>query len=178
VLEHAHLQFSLTAPRPGWLSYDRLFELMDHLDPDVRDDLLTDLYITYEVPGDGPVEDGKGPDLPPSYRYGEFKKIFPTANSECNDQNIVVFGLVSYLLAEAARKSDIARFDTSMSGHQMVLSVVRQELRKEELPASELIKRSREVMDQIESLHRELAVSRKAYRAFCEKVVTPLVTKR
>jgi hypothetical protein len=60
----------------------------------------------------------------------------------------------------------------------MVLSVVQEQLRKEILPVSELLKHSREVMDQLESLHRALEVSRRSYKTFCDKVVAPLVSRR
>jgi hypothetical protein len=51
-------------------------------------------------------------------------------------------------------------------------------LRKEILPVSELLKHSRDVMAQIESLHCELEVSRRSYKRFCDNVVALLVPRR
>ncbi|HEY7330957.1 MAG TPA: hypothetical protein VH592_25190 [Gemmataceae bacterium] len=168
MIENVHLHFVLHAPTPGGLKCSRLFDLIDGLDPAVLDDLLIDLYIGYDIPE----SQTRG------QRYADFKRAFLAANASCKDENVVVFGLVTYVLAEAYRKSDIARFERSMDGHRMVLSIVQEQLRKEELPVSELLKHSREVMDQIESLHRELEVSRRSYKMFCDKVVAPLVPRR
>lgn len=168
MIENVHLHFVLHAPTPGGLTCSRLFELMDSLDPAVLDDLLIDLYLGYDIPE----SQTRG------QRYADFKRAFLAANASCKDENVIVFGLVSYVLAEAYRKSDLARFERIMEGHQMVIEIARKELREEGLPASQMIQHISEIREKIESLHRELELSRRSYKTFCDKVVAPLVPRR
>src|SRR4051794_29684159 len=109
MIHPAHLHFSLHAPQPGGLRYKKLFTLMDKLKPTVLDELLIDLYIAY-VPDDEKY-DPEAPKPKPGSRYPLFKKTFVAANKGCSDESFVVFGLVSYILAESYRKSDYERFE-------------------------------------------------------------------
>jgi hypothetical protein len=60
----------------------------------------------------------------------------------------------------------------------MALSVAQWQLTKGILPVSKLLKHSRDVMDQIESLHCALELSRRSYTSFYDTVAVPLVSRR
>ena len=170
MIEHVHLQYAMTAPERGTNSYSHLFELLDKLDPVARDALLMDLYLGYDVP-----EQKGSRERVRVKRYASFKKIFRSANATCKDEAIVVFGLVSYILAEANRKSDVARFERIMDGHRSFITSIRREMVKEEMPANKAWQELKEILVKIESLHGEVEESRRSYRVFCEKVVKPLL---
>lgn len=173
MLEPIHMEYVLNAPGPGTNRFSDLFEALDRLDSAVRDELLTRVYFAYEVFLE---QRGRSKDIC-DQRYSAFKELFLSANATCKDEEYAVFGFVSFVLAEASRKSDIARFDRIFDGHRSMLEYVRREMVKEEMPAGEAWKEIREVMDKIEGLHKEVEESRRAYRLFCAEVVRPLIAR-
>jgi hypothetical protein len=60
----------------------------------------------------------------------------------------------------------------------MVLSVVQEQLRTDILPVSELLKHSRDMMDQIESLHCALEMDRRLYKTLYDRIEAPLASRR
>jgi hypothetical protein len=171
MFEPIHMQYVLRPP--GWGRYTRseLFDLLDQLDSDARDELLTPVYLAYQIPFE---EKGTRKEIN-NRCYEAFKNAFLALNAKCRDDNYLLFGLVSFVLGEAARRSDVGRMEQFIKGHREHLSIMREEMVKEEMPASEAWRDIRGVMDQIESLHKELEVSRRAYRLFCVEVVKPLL---
>lgn len=165
MFDNVHLIFVLHAPTSGGLTCSRLFELMDGLDDDVLDDLLIDFYLAYDIRESQKL--GK--------RYADFKRAFLAANKTCKDENVVVFGLVSYVLAEAFRKGDTDRFNRILDDHQTQLVTARDELRKEGLPASQIIQNIYELEERICSRRREYELSHRSYKLFCDEVVALLV---
>lgn len=171
-MEPLHFQYVATAARARSSgSLPQLFGLLDGLDVVAREELLTPAYLAFGVSFD---QEG-GPRVMQESRYQEFKSTFTAANIGCQDDTFVVFALVSFVLAEACRRSDVGRFEQIMRGHRSMLGIWREEAAKEESPAWELWQKIRAIMDSIERLHGELEASRRAYRLFCSEIVRPLL---
>jgi hypothetical protein len=173
MFEPVHLQYVLTAPHFGGNTCSQLFDLMDKLDSAARNQLLEPLYLGYEISFDqkGTLKQIR------TKRYQEFKKVFLLDSPTLMQEQYVVFGLVSFVLAEALRKSDVARFERIIDDLRMLMGSLQQEAVKEVKPAGQIWQEIRELTDQIESLHKEVEESRRAYRMFCSQVAAPLLAR-
>jgi hypothetical protein len=172
MFEPIHLEYVLSPGHKVSSSYSHLFDLLDKIESTARDELLTPLYLEYELFSDQ--NQGTRKEVQ-DRRYQEFKKGFLVIHAKSTEYPSIVFGFVSFVLAEALRRSDIARFERIIEGHRSFMAITREEMVKEEMAAGKAWQEIRTIMDSIESLHKELEESRRAYRMFCAEVVKPLL---
>ena len=171
MLEPIHLEYVITPPATRDVA--EFFLLLDSIDPGKRDELLTPLYWLYEVPYP---EDKKKSERRLE-QYEAFKAMLPSKTDHLKEKQYVVYGLVCIVLVEAARRSDIARFERIIGDKRGMIDDVRREMVKEEMPAGPIWQDIRQLLDDIATLHKEHEQSRQAYRSFCESVVQPLLGK-
>lgn len=156
-------------------SLERLFRLLDRMDVADRDVILEGAYqafgMSFEEPGDTQEDQMRN-------RYVAFEATYRSAVVWCRFEEFLVFGLVSFVLAQGYERSGLQSLGRFIDMHRVDADALRLHLASEESPASEVIREIRETMDRIDSLYRELEQRHQAYSSFCKIVVEPLLQEQ
>ena len=177
-----HFQLCNTCP-DSW-GYDfscrRLFWLIDHFDSKYRSEMLLTLLTHFKTGRD----DYDGDHWKDEW-YQDFKKCFVKANAECQKEDFVVFGLLTYVLAKAVQKSNACRFKHLVEEHERHIADMQAYLAAGEPPLDaegtvviDAASAIEETKQKPLSLYKEIEFCKEAYDAFCEQVVKPMLEKR
>jgi hypothetical protein len=168
-----HFAYVSHSPTPSSAELEKLFAQLNKFDVRRRDLILTIAYLAYEIPFDHPGDE----DERRRRRFDAFKSTLreivkrrPTA------EEAFTFGLLCLVLARAQAMGDLARFRQIINGVRNTSDFVRDELRKESIPAREAMTDLWNGMAQIDSIYREVEEARIAYSTFCEEVVYPMIS--
>ncbi|GEM_PF-5704204 len=147
-----HLHFRYVSEEPRSQTLRRLFQLLDDMPPDLRHDLLRNLFIDFRVFSELLNEKDKQ-----AAEYTELKSKLQRLVGSVPGEQAIVYGLVCFVLGNVHARCTIRLPRLIDQKRRLVQDGLHSEL------------------ESLNSLREEEGVLRNAYATFCELVIGPLL---